>query len=506
MTSFLPQPRHVRPLEGTVTWESPLRIDVPEVFVASVKLFASQLSDATGWDVELTSEDPHIVVRVSGDAPEGYGFSIANPTVITASDSAGLYYALNTIRQLFPAGSFAANSTLSSVTLPCMDVSDSPSFAWRGVHLDVARHFFTRDEVCRLIDLISLHRLNRLHLHLNDDQGWRVEVPTWPLLTEIGSKRTSSPLGHNNDGLDDGVAHDGFYTHEDLVAIREYARERHITIVPEIDLPGHAQAVLAAYPELGNGTGPYEVWTRWGISEQVLNVSPEAIAFAEEVVMYVADIFPGSPVHIGGDECPSTEWAQSSDAQAVMREHGFSDPQQLQGLYTTRLASTLRKAGHDVLAWDEVLDAEVPEGTIIAAWRSSKKGTEAAKRGLDVVMAPMQLLYLDWLSSDREGEPVAQTFAPHITTWEKVYSFNPIPRDLPSELAHHIRGAQVQLWTEYISSVDHLDYMAFPRTCAFSEVIWGTGTTTEAFRPRLVEHLERLEAMGVAFRPLDSDA
>lgn len=505
MTSFLPQPRQLRPLEGFAKWSSPIRISAPAEFSDVIEVFEEQLRDTIGWSVVRTSEEPDVVVR-SADVPdEGYCFTIGDVTTIEVSSAAGLFYALGTLRQLFPSEAFGATSNIRELTLPRMEVIDSPSYSWRGVHLDVARHFFTREEVCRLIDLLAMHRLNHLHLHLNDDQGWRVEIPTWPLLTEIGSKRRSSPLGHNQDGVDDNVAHEGFFTREDLVAIREYASERFVRIVPEIDLPGHAQAVLAAYPELGNGTGPYEVWTRWGISEQVLNVSPQALAFAEEVVTYVADIFPGSPVHIGGDECPSAEWAASEAARELMRENGFSEPLELQGLFTKKLAHSLQSRGHEVIAWDEVLDAEVPPGTIIAAWRSSKKGTEAALRGLDVVMAPMQLLYLDWLSSDAPGEPVAQTYPPYVTTWEKVYSFNPIPRDLPSHLAHHIRGAQVQLWSEYISSVEHLDYMAFPRTSAFSEVIWGTGTTKEVFRPRLVDHLERLRARGVNFRPLDPE-
>jgi hexosaminidase len=356
--------------------------------------------------------------------------------------------------------------------------------------------------VTRLIDLLAAHRLNHLHLHLNDDQGWRVEVPGWERLTEVGAWRRSSPAGHEREGRDDSVAHGGFYRAEDLAAIREHARRRAVTIVPEIDLPGHAQAVIAAYPELGNGD-EVEVWTRWGISEHVLNVTPAALDFADEVVDYVASLFPGSPVHIGGDECPTSEWAASATARAVMSEHGFADPRALQGLFTTRLAASLVAAGHEVVAWDEVLDAEVPPGTIVAAWRSVDKGLEAARRGLDVVMAPMQYLYLDWPNSSSPDEPVAQTPPSMPTTWERVYSFEVVPSTLEPALRPRIRGTQAQLWTEYIATRDHLDYMGFPRLCAFAEVAWGTTSTVDDMRGRLSEHLGRLGARGVAFRPLD---
>jgi hexosaminidase len=276
-----------------------------------------------------------------------------------------------------------------------------------------------------------------------------------------------------------------------------------VRIVPEIDLPGHAQAVLAAYPELGNGESAPEVWTRWGISDHVLNVGTDALDFAEEAVLFVADLFPDSPVHIGGDECPTTEWETSELAAAVMAEHGFSDVRQLQGLFTRRMARALQERGHEVIAWDEVLDADVPNGTVIAAWRSTEKAVEAAERGLDVIVAPMQYLYFDWLSSDAPHEPVALTRPPHATTWERVYGFSVVPEALALPLYHHVRGAQAQLWTEYIATRDHLDYMTFPRLCALSEVVWGTTTSLEEFRTRLMDHLERLRAMGVHFRPLD---
>jgi hexosaminidase len=506
VTSLVPAPRRVQLGEGSVVWRSPLRVVVHPEWSGVVETFRDDLWSAIRWDVAIdTGDAPDIVVRHDATrAHEGFRLRVGTPTTIDARARAGVAYALSTLRQLGPAAMWSATPTvLDSAEIAIVDIADEPRFEWRGVHLDVSRHFFDVATVCRLIDQIAAHRLNRLHLHLNDDQGWRVEVPNWPRLTEVGSRRRSSPVGHEDDQRDDNVAHEGFYDAADLERIRAHAAMRMVQVVPEIDLPGHAQAVIAAYPELGNVAERLEVWTRWGVSEHVLNVQPAALDFAEEVLRYVAGLFPGSPVHIGGDECPTTEWEASDDARAVMRGHGFSDPRQLQGLYTERLAAALRDDGHEVVAWDEVLDATVPEGTVIAAWRSPSKGVEAARRGLDVIMAPMQFLYFDWLNSAGPDEPVALAPPPYATPWEKVYGFSVIPLDLEPELHHHVRGAQAQLWTEYIATRDHLDYMAFPRVAAFAEVAWGTTTSPAEFRGRLETHLERLRVMGVSFRPLD---
>jgi hexosaminidase len=505
--ALVPRPHSLDVRDGTLTIHSPWRISVEREWRGVVETFADDLRTAVGWDVEFVepSTSPDVIVRRVDDcADEGYRLTVDESVTIDASSAAGVAYALTVLRQLGPIDLWSTGSTLESIELPRLFIEDGPRFTWRGVHLDVARHFFDVATVCRAIDLIAAHRLNRLHLHLNDDQGWRVEVPHWPRLGTIASVRGSSPLGHEVDGLDDGVVHGGRYSAQDLEVIRQHAQRRFVTIVPEIDLPGHAQAVIAAYPDLGNRDEPLEVWTRWGISEHVLNVGDSALAFAEDVVRYVASRFPGSPVHIGGDECPTGEWEDSELAQAVMAEHGFTDERQLQGLFTQRLTRALRADGRDVLAWDEVMDADVDDEVVICAWRHSSRGRLAAESGHDVVMAPMQFLYFDWLNSERADEPVALAPPPAVTTWEKVYRFSVIPPGLDERHWHHVRGAQVQLWSEYIASAAHLDYMAFPRTAVFAEVVWGTQESLEDFRPRLARHVERLSAMGVQLRPLDA--
>jgi hexosaminidase len=504
--ALVPRPRSLDVRSGTVTWTSPVRVFVESEWRDVVETFARDLETSIGWVVEFvaSADSPDAVFRRVGDCgDEGYRLAIDNEVTIDASSAAGVAYALTVLRQLGPDQLWSDATTLESIDFPRLFIEDGPRFGWRGVHLDVVRHFFDVATICRLIDQISAHRLNRLHLHLNDDQGWRVDVPNWPRLRSVASSRRSSPAGREEDGVDDDTPHGGCYSAEDLEAIRQHARRRFVTIVPEIDLPGHAQAVIAAYPDLGNGDEALEVWTRWGISAHVLNVGEGALSFAEDVVRYVANCFPGSPVHIGGDECPTTEWEDSELAQAVMAERGMSDERQLQGLFTQRLAAALRADGHEVLAWDEVMDADVDEDVVICAWRHSTRGRQAAESGHDVVMAPMQFLYLDWLNTDSTDEPVALASPPAFTTWEKVYRFSVIPPGLDEKYWRHVRGAQVQLWSEYIATREHLDYMAFPRTAAFAEVVWGTHGSLDAFRPRLARHVERLSAMGVHFHPLD---
>ncbi|NNN03161.1 MAG: family 20 glycosylhydrolase [Acidimicrobiaceae bacterium] len=504
--NVIPRPHSVDLLPGEVIWTSPLRVMVDEDLGEAVSTFATDLAATVGWKVDRVFSELEADLRISSDSsqpPEGFTLRVGDGVVVSAADGAGLSYAFQFLRQLCPPTTFASGSHLDEWRIPALTVVDSPQYPWRGVHLDVARHFFSVEDVERLIDLLGLHRLNHLHLHLNDDQGWRVEVPSWPRLTEVGAWRRSSPIGHEREGRDDGVPHGGFYTREDIERLRARAALRWVTLVPEIDLPGHAQAVLAAYPEFAVTSEPLEVWTRWGISENVLNVEEATLDFAESVVRDVAALFPGSPFHIGGDECPTTQWESSAAARAIMAERHLQDPRELQGLFTRRLTHTLQQLGHEVLAWDEVLDAEVPDGTVIVAWRDVAKGVEAAERGLEVVMAPMQWVYFDWLNSASPAEPVAIAPAPAVSTLEHVYEFSVVPEEIPGPLEAKVRGAQAELWTEYITNRDHLDYMAFPRLCAFAEVVWGTAGSFDEFRSRLGEHLERLTALGVRYRPLD---
>jgi hexosaminidase len=305
--NVIPRPHSVELLPGEVIWKSPLRVMVDEDLAKVVSTFATDLAATVGWKVDRVFSEAEADLRISSDSsqpPEGFTLRVGGGVVVSAADGAGLSYAFQFLRQLCPPTTFASGSHLDEWRIPALGVVDSPQYPWRGVHLDVARHFFSVEDVERLIDLLALHRLNHLHLHLNDDQGWRVEVPSWPRLTEVGAWRRSSPSGHEREGRDDGVPHGGFYTREDIERLRARAALRWVTLVPEIDLPGHAQAVLAAYPEFAVTSEPLEVWTRWGISENVLNVEETTLDFAESVVRDVAALFPGSPFHIGETSVP----------------------------------------------------------------------------------------------------------------------------------------------------------------------------------------------------------
>jgi hexosaminidase len=483
---LLPAPKKLAQGKDLISWSGAIKIFIP--------LEWRQLLTALDFEVELVESEIAADIALFVDlniVQDGYQIGIDKRAEVRASSYSGAFYALTTLSQL------------NFNQMPRISVEDSPTYSWRGVHLDVSRHFFTVAEVKRFIKLIAEHKLNRLHLHLNDDQGWRVEVPNWPLLTSIGAWRSSTPIGHADNGYtSDGVRHGGFYTARDLGEIRDYATAHAVVIVPEIDLPGHAQAVIAAYPQLGNIDEKIEVWTDWGISEHVLNVSDAALEFAEEVVLYVAQLFPQHPFHIGGDECPVIEWQQSEAAQDVMRAHGFTNVHSLQSLYTGRLTRALQERGHQVLAWDEVLDNDLPDELTVMAWRGAEKGIEALSRGHDVVMAPMEYLYLDWANSSGAAEPIAQTRPPDATSWERVYSFSELLESIPPELAHRVLGAQAQLWSEYIPSESHLDYMAFPRLCAFSEVVWGSAQEVELFQLRLEGHLQGHKARNVNYREI----
>ncbi|GIF13253.1 beta-N-acetylhexosaminidase [Actinoplanes teichomyceticus] len=406
---------------------------------------------------------PHAGVHARIDpalAPEGYVLDCAPGGIdLRGGSEAGLFYGRQTLRQLQP-------------SVPCGRIEDAPRFRWRGVLLDVARHFMPVPDVLRFIDLIAYHKLNVLHLHLTDDQGWRIEVPGWPRLTSVGAWRSESMLGARRHARYDGTPHGGFYTTADLRRIVAYAARRHVTVVPEVDMPGHMQAAIAAYPHLGNGyTGP--VRTAWGVSPHVLNHEPATLDFCRQVLDHVCDVFGSELIGIGGDECPG-------------------DPAE-QARFTARIAEHLAARGRRVYGWDEILAGGAPPGAVIAAWRGPEPAEAAIRAGHQVVCCPDVQLYLDYRQSDDPGEP---TPVGTRLTWADVYGFEPPDHPL-------VLGAQANIWTEHMESLRRVEYMAFPRLCAFAEVVWGPAERDLAdFTARLPAHLARLDALGVNYRPL----
>lgn len=427
---------------------------------------------------------------------EGYRLVVSDAEVsVTGGSAAGVFYGLQTLRQLLPPA-FLRRALPAPVApvVPQVEIDDAPRFRWRGVMLDVARHFMPVADVLRFIDLIAFHKLNVLHLHLTDDQGWRLEVPGWPRLTEVGAWRPRSMLGSSSHGRYDDRPHGGFYLADDLREIVAYAAARQVTVVPEIDLPGHMQAAIAAYPELGNGATP-AVRTAWGISTHLLNVSDTAVGFVRDVLTQVCELFPAETIGIGGDECPPGEWTESPAVVQFRRDHGLADERAVHAWWIAQAAGHLRSLGRRAYGWDEILDGGAPDGALVAAWRGPARTARAARAGHEVVACPDTAVYLDYRQSELPGEP---TPVGTLLPLDDLLTFDPVPPGLTEAEASRVIGAQANLWTEHMESARRVDYMAFPRLAAFAEAVWHPAADLPA---RLPAHLDRLAALGVNYRP-----
>ena len=416
---------------------------------------------------------------------EAYEIKVTSKQVtIKGSDAAGVFYGIQTLRKSIPFTSISTDQQqisdirLSDVScqLPSGIIRDWPNFAYRGMHLDPCRHYMDLDSVKIYLDMMALHNMNQFHFHLSEDQGWRIEIKKYPELTEIGAYRNGTVIGHNGQ-IYDTIRHGGFYTQDELRDLIQYAAERHINIIPEIDLPGHMQAALACYPQLGCTGGPYEVWRRWGISDDVLCAgNEEAMQFVEDVLNEVMDVFPSPYIHIGGDECPKVRWEKCPKCQAKIKELGikandkFSAEDYLQSYVMNRMAKVVEARGRRVIGWDEILEGNVSETAIIMSWRGTEGGIEAARKGHDVIMTPSSHLYFDYYQSeDIASEPMC--IGGYLPV-ERVYEFQPLPAELAPEQQKHIIGVQANIWTEYIASFRHVQYMAMPRMDALTELQW----------------------------------
>ena len=390
---------------------------------------------------------------------EGYTLSVDKDIVkIEGNGEAGVFYGIQTLRKSLPVAQ-------GTVELPSVTITDSPRFAYRGMHLDCSRHFFDIDFVKEYIDILAFHNMNVFHWHLSDDQGWRIEMKRHPRLTEIGAWRSGTVLGHNSD-LDDSIPHGGFYTQEQAREVVRYAQERHITVMPEIDLPGHTKAVLATYPDLGCTGGPYEVGHRWGVYADVLCVgNPKCYELVRDIIDELIDIFPSKFIHIGGDEAPTVRWEKCPKCNAIDRQ-GMT----YQGYFTHQIVPYIESKGRRAIGWDEILYTGADRNTAIMSWRGSEPGAEAAAQGHDVVMSPTSHCYFDYeQSKDVMREPDnAYGYIPV----EKVYSLEPLPQNVNDETRSHILGVQANVWGEYIRTKGMVEYMTLPRMAALSEVAW----------------------------------
>ncbi|MEU8568012.1 beta-N-acetylhexosaminidase [Streptomyces pathocidini] len=454
-----------------------------------------------------TRIDPELTGRLG---PEGYRLTVgADGVDIAGGGEAGVFWARQTLRQLLGPEAFRKAPVRPDAerTVPYVTVEDAPRFAWRGMMLDVARHFMPKDGVLRYLDLLAAHKLNVFHFHLTDDQGWRVEIKRYPRLTEVGAWRERTKRGVGPTLLWDERPHGGFYTQDDLREIVAYAAERHITVVPEIDVPGHSQAAIAAYPELGNtdvvDTAALRVWDSWGINPNVLAPTDTTLRFYEGVLEEVLDIFPSRFVHIGGDECPKDQWKASPTAQARIKEQGLKDEDELQSWFIRHFDGWLAERGRRLIGWDEILEGGLAEGAAVSSWQGYEGGIAAAQAGHDVVMCPQQHVYLDYRQAPGEDEPMPIAI---VRTLEDVYRFEPVPPQLTPEEAAHVLGAQANVWTETVENQARVDYQTFPRLAAFAEVAW-TPLPAPAerdfagFEARMAAaHYARLDALGIDYR------
>jgi hexosaminidase len=501
--TVLPRPVLITAAEGCFVLTHDTVIVSDPAFEHVVRWLRGVLGPATRLTLLPGPPGPGTIqlVHAADLAEEAYRLQVTSDAVrIEAGGPAGAFYGAQTLRQLLPADAFRAGPIGHGPwSVPAVTIADAPRFAWRGVLIDVARRFLPKHDLLRYIDLLAMHKLNVLHLHLTDDQGWRLEIKRFPRLTEVGAWRRESNVGAAIHEKYDGRPHGGYYTQDDIREIVAYAADRFITVVPEIDMPGHTQAAIAAYPELGNLDESLPVGTTWGVIDNVLNVEDRTIAFFKEVLDEVLELFPGDYVCIGGDEVPKQQWRDSPRAKERMRELGLRDEDELQSWFVRQFTEYLIACGRRPYGWDEILEGGLPRGTTVASWRGTFGAITAARLGHDVVTCPFTDLYLDFRQSGDPAEPVP---IGSVVSLESVYGFEPVPSELTEEESRHILGAQANLWTEHIDSARHLDYMAFPRLAAFAEVVWGPRRRDFAgFRRRLRSHERRLEALGVEFRP-----
>ena len=418
-----------------------------------------------------------IFLKDTSLAEEEYSIDITKSNcIVRASSRNGFLYAVQTLKQLTSVSIFSNEPAPAEKFLfPCVKIQDKPRFSYRGMHLDCSRHFFSIEEVKKYLDIMAIYKLNRLHWHLTDDQGWRAEIKKYPKLTEVGAFRNGTVI-KKDWGSNDGIRYGGYYTQEQMKEIVAYAAKLGIIVIPEIDLPGHMMGALAGYPELGCTGGPYEVWTTWGVSDKVLCPGKEGMfTFLEDVFTELMDIFPSEYIHIGGDECPKTEWEKCPACQAKIKELGLKGDghhtaeQFLQSYVTARIQKFLNDHGRRIIGWDEILEGELAKGATVMSWRGTEGGIKASAMGFDVIMTPNTYCYFDYYQSqDQDKEPFG---IGGDLPLEKVYSYEPL-EGLDAEQSKHILGVQANLWTEYIATPEHLEYMLLPRMTALSEVQW----------------------------------
>ncbi|MGN6743803.1 MAG: beta-N-acetylhexosaminidase [Amnibacterium sp.] len=498
--ALIPAPAEFESLDGEFVLDDRTGVSAPDELAGVLTWLQAALRPATGLPLHQRTDGAVQLSLEPALAVEEFRLDVDGTGVrISGGSASGVFYGCQALLQLLPPAVFRRSRVPGVAwSVPAVTVRDRPRFTWRGAMLDVARHFMPKHDVLRFIDLLAMHRLNVLHLHLTDDQGWRIEITRYPRLTEIGSWRHETQVGASHDSPTDGRPHGGFYTQDDIREIVQYAADRRITVVPEIESPGHVQAALAAYPELSLTGEPFEVFTRWGINYNVLNMEESTVEFFTNVLDEVMELFPSTYIGVGGDECPKDQWQADARTQERMRELGVADEEELQAWFIGRLNEHITARGRRMFGWDEILEGGLVEGATVASWRGRAGAIVAARKGHDVVSCPDDVVYLDYRQSDSPDEPIPVSI---VLTLEDVYGFDPVPQELTEAEAKHILGGQVNIWTEHMDTPRTVDYLVFPRLCALAEALWREGDGDFAdFLKRMAVHLQRLDAVGVEYR------
>ena len=512
---LVPLPREVKAY--TATYALPQKVSIYAVGKdgSNVAGLLKEMLTGLGKTVTLTSTraGAHIALLTAATpGPEGYQLTVDQQGIrITAAGGPGLFYGAQTLVQLLPPRAAVTAS------VPYVRINDQPAFRWRGAMLDVSRHFFSVEFVKRYIDLLAAYKLNTFHWHLTDDQGWRIEIKKYPKLTQVSAFRKETLIGAQQlfktlaEFKYDATPHGGFYTQDQIRDVVAYAQQRYVTIVPEIEMPGHSVAILAAYPELACKPGAYETWTMWGVNEDIVCPTETTIRFFEDVLTEVTNLFPGPYVHIGGDEAPKTRWKESAAVQEIMKREGYTDVEMVQGWFNRRIEKFLESRGKKLIGWDEILEGGIAPSATVMSWRGEKGGIEAAKLGHDVVMSPTTHLYINYGQSQKPHSPYEPLMIGGYIPLDAIYNYNPLPAELTPEQQQHVLGPQANLWTEYITTPAAAEYMLFPRLLAVSEVAWrpAAAKTYAEFLPRMGQQFARLDARKVYYRvpePLGLDS
>jgi hexosaminidase len=504
----IPNPEVIEPAEGEFLLGSETGIYMDPSFESAgavLEMFNSFLEthyrNVRVGELQQSRESNIINIRHDSlvASPEAYSIAVTgNAVTISAGDDAGLFYAFQTLMQLiWP----SQKESGGEIAVPCADITDAPQYSWRGMHLDVSRHFFPKEFIFKMLDAMAMHKLNTFHWHLTDDQGWRIEIKKYPELTAVGGWRDETLIGHGSETpwVYDGTRYGGYYTQEDIREVVEYAGRLHINVLPEIEMPGHAVAALQAYPGLSCSGQPVPQFNRWGVSEDVFCAGKEeTFELLTGVLEEVAALFPYEYIHIGGDECPKVRWESCPLCQKRIADNNLKDEHELQSYFVKRIESFLTSRGKKVIGWDEILEGGIAENAAVMSWRGHAGGIQAANMGHDVVMTPHSFVYLDYYQSEY-NEPLA---IGGMLPMGKVYSINIMPPEIEEERRKHIIGAQANLWTEYVAEEKHVEYMVFPRLAALAEALWTPRERLDydGFVQRMSAHYARYNAMNINYR------